>query len=116
MATKLILSNGLIEKLPEGTYYDEKQRGLLLKVTANSRTFQFYGWKGGRPVKKVIGKHPEMQLKLARIAAHDMWSVPDEPKTKQVTLDDLATRYVKRCETKGHRSSYISDAMRLTAT
>lgn len=109
MSAKQNLTNSNIPNLPIGSYADTNQKGLILKVTSASRTFQFYGWKGGRPVKRTIGKWPEMQLKVARLEVQAIWAEKEQPpKPKVLTLGEVATRYSKRCATIGNRTDYMS--------
>lgn len=94
MSTKINLSNNLIPTLPKGSYSDERQKGLILKVTAVSRTFSFYGWLHSRPTKKVIGKWPDIDLKIARKLVQEMWQ-GERPEEQPATVGELVKLYAR---------------------
>lgn len=105
--------------LPVGTHYDTKQPGLVLNVTAATRRFGVYVWAQGSPTRKSIGNALDgswsvtaARTEAARIIS-DLRTRTKTAKPKQITLGDLADRYAKRCELKGHRSSYMCNAFRL---
>ena len=57
--------------LPEGKkrayVYDARESGLLIQVTATGRrTFQFYKWHEGKPLRVTIGLYPDMSIEHAR--------------------------------------------------
>ena len=54
-------------------YYDSKQDGLCLCVTAaGTRTFYLYRWSNGRPVRIPLGKFPGVTVEQARKAAQTL--------------------------------------------
>lgn len=92
-----------IDQLPNGTHKDDKIHGLQLKVNAASRRWQYYAWTNGRPLKRALGKWPDMSLSAARVAARMVAMEP--PKAKQVpTLGELVEIYTAYMETMGRRS------------
>lgn len=53
--------------LPEGKkrayVYDAKESGLLIQITSTGRkTFQFYKWHEGKPLRVTIGLYPDMSI------------------------------------------------------
>lgn len=116
MSKQISISNNLIPTLPEGSYRDAAQRGLILRVTKASRTFQFYGYLHGKPVKRSLGKWPDMQLKVARLAVQAIWLEPAPEKNAAPTLGELAEMYSLKCETEGNKTDHMGQSYRLNWT
>lgn len=83
--------------------YDERVGALAFAVTANgSRSFYFYRWFNGRPVRKAIGKLDKMSVDQARVrvqalnaeynAGIDAVAIARR-ETTSTTLGDLWTSY-----------------------
>ena len=48
-------------------YYDDKTRGLALRVTKTGvKTFVFYRWLNHKPERITIGRYPDLSIELAR--------------------------------------------------
>jgi len=100
-ANKLNLTKAVIDGLTEpGTYYDLKQPGLCLYVTAHGgKSWCVYKWDRAakRPVSKVIGKWPAFSVDAARIKARELVHALDRgevqtgketsPTLDKITLD-----------------------------
>jgi len=107
--SKITLNRSTIETLPAGKYYDKTQPGLLLTITASSKRFAFYGWVSNRPVKRALGRWPEVSVSEARTKAKEIWATPVvAKKDKVLTLGEVAARYSKRCATLNLRTDYMS--------
>ena len=96
--------------LPEGKkrlyFYDTSETGLLIQVTpAGRKTFQFYKWYEGKPLRVTIGLYPGMVIEQARKKAQKLKSDladgvdPAEEKRRrkqEMTFRELFEIYMER--------------------
>lgn len=115
MATKLQFTKAAIEALPPGSYQDEAQRGLIIKVTENSKRFSLYAWMHGRPTKKALGRYPEITVSQAREAVRKLLGAQHLPKPKKiVTLGEVVKLYTAQLESLDKKcTTFAEDALRL---
>lgn len=121
---RLNLTKSAVEGLTApGTYYDEKQQGLVLYVSPQgAKSWGVYKWHPvlKRPISKSVGKWPAYTTEAARLKAREIVHALDrgeldEPKRKE-TLGDLDDRYALALKATGARLyNYISDVIRLGA-
>ena len=53
-------------------HHDSKTPGLALQTTATgSKSFYFYKWHDGKPLRVLLGKHPQLTVKNAQDAAKE---------------------------------------------
>ncbi|MGB9500382.1 MAG: tyrosine-type recombinase/integrase [Dissulfuribacterales bacterium] len=96
--------------LPEGKkrsyVHDTKESGLVVQVTpAGRKTFQFYKWYEGKPLRVTIGLYPDMSIEQARKKAQKLKSDladgvdPAEEKRRrrqEMTFKELFGIYTER--------------------
>tara|TARA_R110002095_G_scaffold31842_1_gene30522 strand:- start:11595 stop:12968 length:1374 start_codon:yes stop_codon:yes gene_type:complete len=88
------------------SFKDEKERGLIIRVTPNGqKTFQLYQKHQGRPVRVSLGTFPDMSIENARKEALKAKGAlaggtnPNVEKNKirqEITLKDLFALYMER--------------------
>ncbi|MCK5296073.1 MAG: tyrosine-type recombinase/integrase, partial [Alphaproteobacteria bacterium] len=88
------------------SFKDEKERGLIIRVTANGqRTFQLYQKHQGRPVRVSLGIFPDMSIENARkealkakgaLASGTNPNVEKNRLRKEITLKELFSLYMER--------------------
>lgn len=107
------LTKNDIANLPPGTYKDDKQRGLILKVTESSRRYAMYCWINGSPVKRSLGPVDDMKLEEARDeVARLIRELRGAPLTRRHTLGEVADLYVELSRQRQHRTSYMEEVVR----
>ena len=129
MGNRLIFTDNRLRKLQirEGKkrelFYDDKQTGLALQLTASGRkTFQFRHWdkRLGRTVVVTLGKYPDCSLQEARKMAagklvdlNNGIDVTDEIAAirREVTLDELFELWLEH-HAKPHKRSWPEDRRR----
>ena len=108
--------------LPEGKkrlyVHDSKERGLVVQVTPTGRkTFQFYKWHEGRPLRVTIGLYPDMSIEQARRQvqklkadlANGLDPVDEKRRARQeMTFKELFDIYIER-HAKVHKRSWQDD-------
>ena len=109
--------------LPEGSkkrlhFYDAKEAGLVIQVTpAGRKTFQFYKWYEGKPLRVTIGLYPDMSIEQARKKAQKLKSDladgidPAEEKRRrrqEMTFAELFEIYMDR-HAKPRKRSWQDD-------
>lgn len=115
MSEKTTLTSNVCMTLPTGTYYDAKQAGLQFVVTAHSRIWKFYGWVGGKPVRKTLGRFPDLPLAAARIAASEFATARrlEGDKTIYPRLGELAVTYSNVCAAvRRNRTDHMAESFR----
>jgi integrase len=115
MSEKTTLSSNVCNSLPPGNYYDAKQAGLMFVVTANSRIWRYYGWLGGKPVKKTLGRFPDLPVPAARIAASEFATARRAEGDRAIypKLGELAATYSNVCATvRKNRTDHMAESFR----
>ncbi len=115
MSEKTTLTSNVCTNLPVGTYYDSKQAGLQFVVTAHSRIWRYYGWLAGKPVKKTLGRWPDLPIAAARIAASEFATArrAEGEKTLYPKLGELAATYSNVCATvRKNRTDHMAESFR----
>lgn len=101
-ANKANMTKVVVEALTTpGTYYDEKQPGLVLNVSPKgAKSWGIYKWDRAtkRPLSRTIGPWPAYSVDAARVKARELVHAMDRgelaaPPTRKDTLGDLADRY-----------------------
>ncbi|MEE3323557.1 MAG: tyrosine-type recombinase/integrase [Pseudomonadota bacterium] len=105
--TKKILDD--LDLPPEGKRYiykDERERGLIVRVTAaGQKTFQLYKKHQGRPVRVTLGVYPDMSIENARkealkakgaLAAGENPNVEKNKLRQELTLKEFFDLYLER--------------------
>jgi integrase len=103
-------------------YYDERMPHLALRVTdKGTKTFMVYKWSDGSPIRRTIGKFPQLTVEQARDAAAEIsvsLNAGSDPlqmrraKRDEITLGELFQHYMElyaqdRCATaKEMRASF----------
>lgn len=120
---KINFTKKTLEDLPSpakgrSSYSDEKERGLIIRVTAKGhKSFQLYQKHNGRPVRITLGTFPEMSVENARKAAQVQKAElakginPNVEKNKfrqEATLKELFQEYMERYS-KREKKSWIYD-------
>lgn len=115
MSEKVTLNSNVCTSLPPGSYYDAKQAGLMFVVTPLSRVWRYYGWLGGKPVKKTLGRWPDLPVAAARIAASEFATERRKVGVKATypKLGELAVTYSNVCATvRKNRTDHMSKSFR----
>ena len=101
---KIKLNAEKIGKLPVGLHHDHQQ-GLCIRVSATCKSWYLYVWSNGEPIKRSLGKFPNMSVEEARKAARAKQGELDNgiQEIVETTLDDLFNRYDKHLRAKGIR-------------
>jgi integrase len=113
----------VIPSLPPGEYWDTILPGLILRVGARRRTWQYRVRSGDSYRRIPIGHHPSTELGAAREAARNLIerlekgappspSVPHPRSAAAFSLGGLLNRYERMRETEGHRTKSLPEAMR----
>lgn len=99
-------------------YYDTKEKGLMLAVTAaGSKTFYLYKRIDGRPERLLLGKFPDLTVENARKLAASakgeiaMGENPQKAKRAirdEMTFEALFTEYLEK-HSKVHKRSWAYD-------
>lgn len=121
---KINFTKKALETLPlpaEGKRYsfkDEKERGLIVRVTANGqKTFQLYQKHQGRPIRITLGLFPDMSVENARkealkakgsLAKGANPNIEKNKLRKEITLGELFKTYMDRYS-KIEKKSWIYD-------
>src|SRR5690349_22087217 len=104
---KTKLTTEKINTLPPGIHYDT-QDGLLLRVSATCKSWQFYKWSGaeGRPIKRSLGKWPRISIEAARKEARVLLTKLDKgiiSIANNLSLDALVDKYELHLKANGAR-------------
>lgn len=126
---KITFTKKVIEALPvppQGkrfSFKDIKERGLIVRVTANGqKTFQLYQKHQGRPVRVTLGTFPDMSVENARKVALKAKGAlasginPNVEKNKlrqEITLKELFRLYMDRYS-KIEKKSWAYDEREIT--
>lgn len=109
---KVSFTKKILEDLPippkgkRHSFKDDKERGLIIRVTANGqKTFQLYQKHQGRPVRVTLGVFPDMSIENARkealkakgaLAGGKNPNVEKNKLRQEITLKELFVLYMDR--------------------
>ena len=110
--SKINFTKAILDSLPlpennqRFTFKDEKERGLIIRITTNGqKTFQLYKKHQGRPIRISLGLYPDMSIENARksnvlqmryeqIDWHNKtWRIPDTKNGEPLVLPLTAKAY-----------------------